>query len=125
LRAAGVFLRAAAVFLRIAAFAALLSLYSAVTPLRETLGALKDFFTLFAPLGFPAGDLSLAAGITLRFVPVFAEEAERIVCARLSRGGRGGKTGMIFSMALPLFLRVLERSETLVSAMTLRLYRRG
>jgi energy-coupling factor transport system ATP-binding protein len=118
----GSLLRSASLFVRIASLTALFSLYSAVTPLRETLEAFNAGLSVFAPLGFPSRDISLGAGIALRFVPVLAEEAERIVTAQLSRGGKKGRLGMMISMIAPLFLRSLERSEKLAKAIALRLY---
>jgi energy-coupling factor transport system ATP-binding protein len=115
-------LRSASLFVRIASLTALFSLYSAVTPLSETLDAFNAGFSVLAPVGFPSRDISLGAGIALRFVPVLTEEAERIVTAQLSRGGRKGRLGMAISMIAPLFLRSLERSEKLAKAITLRLY---
>jgi energy-coupling factor transport system permease protein len=116
--------RVLGILLRISTLMALLSLYSAGTPLRETMRSLNRFLGHFSRFGFPSRDASLAAGISLRFVPILTEEAERIVSAQLSRGARKGKIRMILSMVVPLFLRALERSEAMVKAMMLRLYRR-
>jgi energy-coupling factor transport system ATP-binding protein len=118
----GSILRSASLFVRVAALSALFSLYSAVTPLREILEAFNAALSVLAPLGFPSRDISLGAGIALRFVPVLTEEAERIVTAQLSRGGKKGRLGMMVSMIAPLFLRSLERSEKLARAIALRLY---
>jgi energy-coupling factor transport system ATP-binding protein len=116
--------RVLAILLRLSALMSLLSLYSAVTPLRETLRSLNRFLSHFSRFGFPSRDAALAAGISLRFVPILTEEAERIVTAQLSRGAGKGKITMILSMVVPLFLRALERSEAMAKAMMLRLYRR-
>jgi energy-coupling factor transport system ATP-binding protein len=116
--------RVLGIFLRLSALMSLLSLYSAVTPLRETMGALNRFLGHFSRFGFPSRDASLAAGISLRFVPILTEEAEHIVSAQLSRGTRKGKISMILSTVVPLFLRALERSGTMAKAMMLRLYQR-
>jgi energy-coupling factor transporter transmembrane protein EcfT len=99
----------------------LLSLYTAVTPLRETLSAFDRILLPLSRVGLPARDISLIVGIALRFIPVLTEEAERIVTAQLSRGGRGGIRSAA-GMLIPLFLRALERSEMLARAMVLRLY---
>jgi energy-coupling factor transporter transmembrane protein EcfT len=114
--------RAAALLFRLAALVALLSLYSAVTPFRETVAAVNAFFGLLKPAGFPSREASLAVGIAFRFVPILSEEAERIVTAQLSRGGRKNRFSMAFSMIIPLILRALERSEKLAKAMALRRY---
>lgn len=113
--------RAVSMVLQLAFLAALFSLYSAVTPLRETLRTVNVFFSAFLPKE-TARDLSMGAGVALRFVPALTEEAERIVTAQLSRGGKKGRLAMVFSMIIPLFLRTLERSEKLAKAFSLRLY---
>ncbi|MDR2211963.1 MAG: ATP-binding cassette domain-containing protein [Spirochaetaceae bacterium] len=115
-------IRTGSLIIRLASMMALVSLYSALTPLRETLEALRAFLSRFAPWGLPAQDISLAAGIALRFVPVLTEEAERIVTAQLSRGRKKISWGMILSIILPLLLRTMERSEGLTKAILLRLY---
>ena len=117
------FLRPLSLVLRVAAVSVLVSLFSAVTPLQEILGSIRKLSVLPGCRLF-ARDIALAAGIALRFIPVLTEEAERIVSAQLSRGGKKGRIGMTISIIVPLFLRALERSETLIKAMMLRCYRR-
>jgi energy-coupling factor transport system ATP-binding protein len=113
--------RAASMVLQLAFLSALFSLYSAVTPLRETLRAVNAFFSAFLPKE-TAQDFSMGAGVALRFVSALAEEAERIVTAQFSRGGKKSRLTLVFSMIVPLFLRALERSEKLAKAFSLRLY---
>jgi len=111
---------------RLAALTTLLSLYTAVTPLRETLKAIQRGLSPLARIGLPVRDISLSIGIALRFVPVLTEEAERIVTAQISRGGGYNGRKRIraaIAMIVPLFLRALERAETLANAMVLRHYR--
>jgi energy-coupling factor transporter transmembrane protein EcfT len=119
------FHRSLLLLFKLLALMALLSLYTAVTPLGETIRSIsKSLLPLFR-LGFPVREFSLALGITLRFVPILAEEAERITVAQLSRGGGYQGKGRIRSataMTVPLFLRSLERAESLATAMELRLF---
>ncbi|MDR1105519.1 MAG: ATP-binding cassette domain-containing protein [Treponema sp.] len=114
-------LRSCSLVCQLGALMTLLSLYTAVTPLRETLAAFDRALLPLSRAGIPVRDISVILGIALRFVPVLAGEAERIVTAQLSRGGRGGLKSAP-GMIIPLFLRALERSETLAKAMALRLY---
>jgi energy-coupling factor transport system ATP-binding protein len=114
-------LRSCSLVCQLGALMTLLSLYTAVTPLRETLAAFDRALLPLSRAGIPVRDISVILGIALRFVPVLAGEAECIVTAQLSRGGRGG-LGSAPGMIIPLFLRALERSETLAKAMALRLY---
>jgi energy-coupling factor transport system ATP-binding protein len=127
------YMRPLALVLRAAALTAMVSLYSAVTSPTKILRSVHRFFSGLGRFCLPhkAGkrivkipfrDLSLAAGITARFVPVLTEEAERIVTAQLSRGGKKSRPGMAFSMVIPLFLRALERAEILAKAIMLRCY---
>jgi energy-coupling factor transporter transmembrane protein EcfT len=67
----------------------------------------------------------MIGAVALRFVPVLAEEAERIATAQLSRGGGYSGKGRVragVALTVPLFLRSLERAEALATAMELRLY---
>jgi energy-coupling factor transport system permease protein len=114
--------RSLALLCRYGALMTILSLYTSVTPLRESLRAIGRILSPLSRFGIPGGDIALAIGIALRFVPVLTEEAERIVTAQLSRGGGKGRIRTALAMVVPLFLRSLERSETLARAMVLRLY---
>jgi energy-coupling factor transport system ATP-binding protein len=115
--------RPLALIVRAAALVAMVSLYSAVTSPGAILRSVNRFFSGAGKFRLPGRDLSLAAGITARFVPVLTEEAERIVTAQLSRGGKKSRPAMAFSMVIPLFLRALERAEILAKAIMLRGYR--
>lgn len=110
---------------RLAALMALLALYSAVTPMVESMKAVKGLLAPLGKRGLPIQDVMLIFGIALRFVPLLVEEAERIVIGQLSRGGgyQGRnklRAGIV--LVVPLFLRALERSEVLATAMELRLF---
>jgi energy-coupling factor transport system ATP-binding protein len=109
---------------RVLAIMVSLSLYLAATPLRETLRAINKLLAPLSRIGLPARDIAMAVGISLRFVPVLTEEAERIYTAQASRGGKRGIRGTL-SLIVPLLLRALERSEALATAMLLRLYKTG
>ncbi|MDR2184602.1 MAG: ATP-binding cassette domain-containing protein [Treponema sp.] len=119
---AGSVLRIIFLFCRLGALMALLSLYTAVTTLEASVNAVKRGLAPLSRLGIPAGDIALAIGIALRFIPALTGEAERIVTAQLSRGSGKGRIRTAMTMVVPLLLRALERSETLAKAMTLRLY---
>ncbi|MDR2661994.1 MAG: ATP-binding cassette domain-containing protein, partial [Treponema sp.] len=128
------YIRPLALIVRAAALVTMVSLYSAVTSPGEILRSVNRFFSCAGRFCLPrrggrgivkisGRDLSLAAGITARFVPVLTEEAERIVTAQLSRGGKKSRPAMAVSMIIPLFLRALERAEILAKAIMLRGYR--
>jgi energy-coupling factor transport system ATP-binding protein len=109
---------------RITSFIVVLSLYLTVTPLRETLSAINALLSPFSRLGFPVRDIAMIVGISIRFIPLLTEEAERILTARISRGGKRGIRSA-FALLVPLLLLSLERAETLTNAMLLRLYKTG
>lgn len=117
--------RSALLVLRFAALVAALSLFSAVTPLSQAVEGLDRLLSPLGRIGLPVRDFSMIAAVALRFVPVLVEEAERIAVAQLSRGGGYAGKGKVragLALTVPLFLRSLERAETLATAMELRLY---
>ena len=110
---------------RFCSLLAALSLFSAVTPLSEAVGGIERALAPLSKFGIPTRDAAMIAAIALRFVPVLAEEAERIATAQLSRGGGYAGRGRVragIALTVPLFLRSLERAEALATAMELRLY---
>jgi energy-coupling factor transport system ATP-binding protein len=110
---------------RMASLMALLSLFSGVTSLSEALAGISALLRPAGRLGLPVRDVSAVVGIAFRFVPVLAEEAERIAVAQLSRGGGYEGKGRVragAALTVPLFLRALERAQTLATAMELRLH---
>jgi energy-coupling factor transport system permease protein len=115
-------LRSISLLCRLVALISLIVLYTAISTTGESLAALQKGLSPLSRLGVPVSDISLAIGITMRFVPVLASEAERIITAQLSRGAKG-RLRSALSMIIPLFLRSLERSLKVAQAMVLRLYR--
>jgi energy-coupling factor transport system ATP-binding protein len=105
-----------------------ITLYASTTSLRETLAAVKKLLTV-RHRGSPntlARDTVLVLSIALRFVPLITAEAEHIVASQISRCAKTSglaKLAALKAMIVPLFLRSLERSQTLAKAMLLRLYR--
>jgi len=84
--------------------------------------------------GVPANELSMVGLIALRFVPILAEELDRIARAQISRGadfGSGGAGGLVkrtrrlVPLVVPLFISSFRRAEELIVAMDSRCYRGG
>jgi energy-coupling factor transport system permease protein len=81
----------------------------------------------------PAHELALVVTIAIRFVPTLALEAERLMKAQASRGGRTGgsrwrfveRTRQMLPVLVPLFTFALRRGEELVVAMEARAYTGG
>ena len=89
---------------------------------------------LMRPLKYiriPADDIAMMISITLRFIPSFADEAEKIMKAQRARGatfgGKGisGKARAMIPITVPLFAGALRRSEELALAMDARCYGKG
>lgn len=97
--------------------------------------ALTDGFArLIRPLsriGIPTDDIAMIISVTLRSVPAFADEAERIMKAQRARGAdfshKDPRTWlkMITSITIPLFLSVFRRADELSLAMDARCYGKG
>lgn len=84
---------------------------------------------LIAPLkhiGVKPHEISTAMVITIRFIPIFIDEAEKIRKSYQARGFRDdGITAKLRGMSLlflPLFHSALRRAETLAIAMDCRMY---
>jgi energy-coupling factor transport system permease protein len=87
------------------------------------------FEALISPLKifrFPAEEVSLMISISLRFVPVLFEEADRIMKAQMSRGAEFNKGSLVnrarsfLPLLLPLLLNALSRADRLAIAMESR-----
>jgi energy-coupling factor transport system permease protein len=89
--------------------------------------------SLLSPLKrvrFPVHDLVVIIQVSLRFIPLLAQVAERIAKAQASRGaawqkGSGGlvsRVKLIIPLILPLFLTSLRRAENMALAMDARGY---
>jgi energy-coupling factor transport system permease protein len=84
-------------------------------------------------LGLPTHAFVLMVQVSLRFLPLLAQEAERIAKAQASRGaewgtGRGGllrRARQALPLIVPLFLTALRRAERLAEAMEARGYHGG
>jgi energy-coupling factor transport system permease protein len=91
----------------------------------------EGFESVISPLKFfkfPAEEISLMISISLRFVPVLFEEANRIMKAQMSRGAEFNKGSLVnraksfLPLLLPLLLNALNRADKLAVAMEARGY---
>jgi biotin transport system permease protein len=99
------------------------ALFSAVTSPRELRCAVLWFL---APLRFlPRQRIAFMAGLTIRFVPLVMDELDAIRDAHKARLGelRRNPLRRARYMILPLFRRVLQRSDDLALALATRGYR--
>jgi energy-coupling factor transport system permease protein len=108
----------------------LITMTSTTTELTHGLEKLLDPFRRFK---VPSHELALINMIALRFVPVFAEEMERVMKAQASRGAdfsrkfyRPDKAARAYlPLMVPLFITAFRRAEELVYAMEARCYISG
>ncbi|MBI4928586.1 MAG: energy-coupling factor transporter transmembrane protein EcfT [Anaerolineae bacterium] len=81
-------------------------------------------------LGIPAQDLVMMVQVTLRFLPMLAQGAERIAKAQASRGADWDSGGgnilarirQVTPVIIPLFISSLNRAENMALAMDARAY---
>jgi energy-coupling factor transport system permease protein len=108
----------------------LTSLLTLCTPITDLSRGGERLLAPLARLHFPAHEVALVLTIALRFVPILAEEMERIVKAQVSRGADFGQgrlrfirqTKQLLPLLVPLFLIGLRRAEELALAMEVRCY---
>ena len=105
-------------------------LLTATTP---PLALSRGLERLLAPLGrvgLRVPDLSLILAIALAFIPLLADEAQRLSLARRARGqgareGWRARLGAAVAILPPLFVGALRRADRLAEAMEARGYRGG
>lgn len=114
-------------------FVALILTLSLATFCISTSEGIQGVQRLLSPLNrlrIRTMDLVMVMQITLRFVPLLTQTAERIAKAQASRGAQwGGKTKgvinrvkQILPLVVPLFVISLRRAENLALAMDARAY---
>ena len=107
-----------------------LSLMSFCLSTSELGHGLEALLRPFERFGLPTYDLVMVVQVTLHFLPLLGQTAERIAKAQASRGGDwgSGKGGFIararqvIPLIVPLFLVSLRRAENLALAMDARGY---
>ena len=109
----------------------LTSLLTLCTPIADLSRGIERLLAPLDRLRFPAYEIALVLTIALRFVPILAEEMERIVKAQVSRGANFGgqsrlrfirQTQQLLPLLVPLFLISMRRAEELALAMEVRCY---
>lgn len=82
-------------------------------------------------LGVPVGDLSMVLSVALRFLPLAAEELDRIADAQRSRGAPLSEGGVVrrlrawAAVLVPLIVSLFRRADELAGAMRDRCWRPG
>jgi len=121
-------------FLKFAVLVWGISLLSFTTTTTELTHGIEHLLRPLQRIGLPGHELALMINIALRFVPILAEETERLMKAQASRGadfGTGGsmnfvqRTRKLIPLFVPLILASLQRAEDLILAMEARCYTGG
>jgi energy-coupling factor transport system permease protein len=108
----------------------LITLLTLTTSITEVTQGAEHLLRPFSHVGLPANELALILALALRFVPLLAEEAERLMKAQAARGadfghGQAGfvqRVGRMLPLLIPLFVASLNRTEDLALAMEARCY---
>jgi len=103
------------------------------TQTTELAHGIESLLRPFRRLRVPSHEMALVVTIAVRFIPLLALEAERLLKAQASRGGRvvGGRwkflarTRQLLPVLVPLFTFALKRGEELIVAMEARAYTGG
>lgn len=100
------------------------------TPTTLTAGIEKALSPL-NKIHFPAHEIAMMMSIALRFIPILAEEVNKIIKAQLARGAEFDTGGIIqkakgmIPILVPLFISAFRRASELATAMESRCYRGG
>ena len=119
---------------RVADFIFLASLLTLTTSTTQLTHGAESLLRPFRRFGLPAHELALVMTVALRFVPILAEEVDRLAKAQASRGGNIGENNRWrpdrvvrarLPLIVPLVLSALRRGEELITAMEARCYVSG
>jgi energy-coupling factor transport system permease protein len=120
----------AALLLRFIALILILSLGTFTLSTSEMTRALSRLLHPLTRIGLPVQDFVMMVQVTLRFLPLLAQTAERIAKAQAARGAEWGvrrgsllaRARQILPLIVPLFLMSLHRAENMALAMDARAY---
>lgn len=109
------------------------TVFTLTTTTTEMTHGIESLLRPLRRFGVPGHELALIVTIAIRFVPTLALEAERLLKAQASRGGRIGgsrwdfveRARQMLPILVPLFTFALRRGEELIVAMEARAYTGG
>ena len=113
--------------LRIGILISIANLLTLTTSPMALTDAIERFLSPFRRLGVPAHEIGMMLSISLRFIPILIDEADRIQKAQISRGARfeGNliqRIRGVIPLIIPLFLSAFRRAHDLAMAMDARCY---
>ncbi|MDR1013471.1 MAG: energy-coupling factor transporter transmembrane protein EcfT [Coriobacteriales bacterium] len=113
---------------RILLLVAMTSLLTYTTPLVTLSDSLVALMRPLARIKVPTEDIATMFSIALRFIPLTAEEAEKIMVAQSARGAVFDSGGPLkrarawLPVMIPLFVSLFRRADELAGAMETRCY---
>lgn len=116
--------------LRLAAVVLVAALMTLTTAPLELTAGLERLLGPLRRIGFPAHEMAMMITISLRFIPVLVDEAERLRKAQLARGADFGgnplrRARALVPLLVPLFVSAFDRADRLALAMESRCYQGG
>ena len=93
--------------------------------------AVENLLSPIKRIGVPAHELAMMMTIALRFIPLLADETEKIMAAQKARGAAFDEGGLmdraraLLPILVPLFLSAINRASELAMAMEARCYHGG
>jgi energy-coupling factor transport system permease protein len=115
--------------LRITLLVCLTSLLTYTSSIVTLTDAITSLLSPLRLLKVPVEDIAMMFSIALRFIPLTAEEAEKLVVAQTARGARFDQGGPVrrikayLPVLVPLFVNLFKRADYLAQAMESRCYR--
>lgn len=102
--------------------------FSSTTPPPAIADGLAALLAPLRRVGVPVGAVAMSASVALRFIPLTAEEVDRIRCTQRARGARLDEGGPLRRLRgwgqvlVPLVVGLFRRADELASAMVDRCY---
>jgi energy-coupling factor transport system permease protein len=114
--------------LRIVLLVSVTTLLTFTTPIVSLTDAVSQILRPLRALRVPVDDIAMMFTIALRFIPLTAEEAEKIIVAQTARGAHFKEGGPIkrarayVPVLIPLVVSLFRRADALAGAMEGRCY---
>ncbi len=114
-------------FVRLVSAVCVSALLTLTTTPSEIADGLEKSLSFLRIIHVPVRDIALTVSITLHFVPVLQEEAEKIYCAQKARGASfsgnlAKKASTVVAVLVPLFSSAFRRAGELADSMESRCY---
>ncbi len=107
------------------------SVLTFTTKTNDLTDGIEKSFGFLNKIKVPVHDIAMMMGIAIRFIPILAEEADKIIKAQMVRGADFNEGGLIkkakglIPLMIPLIVSAINRALELATAMETRCYRGG